>query len=433
MHPLGMTANQINQLLASAHAAQQAGQPSEAVRLYQAVIAIAPEHPSALNSLGVIAINGGDPKTAAELHARAAAADPTAGPLWLNLARAQREMGDDAGERSSLKRALDIDRLDFMALVRMAQLHERLGEVAEALPLWAGILQVAPPPAQRNEGMNAILAHARDFVGGHSSHFAETIEAGLAAERTTLDGLELRRFDACVDTILGRRRIYTNHCDGIHFPFLPADEFFERRHFAWMADVESKTAAIRDELIALIAADAPGFAPYVSQDPGTPQNLWSTLDNSLAWSAFYLWKYGERIEDACARCPVTTSVLESVPGAKMARRAPTAFFSILKPQTRIPPHTGVTNTRAIIHLPLIVPEGCGFRVGGETREWKVGEAFAFDDTIEHEAWNNSDEMRAVLIFDVWNPHLTQVEQTMLQRFFDVSDASEYAPKSLRVG
>ena len=109
---------------------------------------------------------------------------------------------------------------------------------------------------------------------------------------------------------------------------------------------------------------------------------------------------------------------EKIPGAKMARRAPTAFFSILKPKTHIPPHTGVTNTRAIIHLPLIIPEGCGFRVGGETREWKMGEAFAFDDTIEHEAWNNSDELRAVLIFDVWNPHLTPVEQTMLQRFVE---------------
>ncbi|MEK6638543.1 MAG: aspartyl/asparaginyl beta-hydroxylase domain-containing protein, partial [Pseudomonadota bacterium] len=97
----------------------------------------------------------------------------------------------------------------------------------------------------------------------------------------------------------------------------------------------------------------------------------------------------------------------------------------------IPPHTGVTNTRAIIHLPLVVPEGCGFRVGGETRQWKVGEAFAVDDTIEHEAWNNSEDLRAVLIFDVWNPHLTSVEQSMLQRFFDVSDASKYAPKSLR--
>jgi aspartate beta-hydroxylase len=425
-----MTANQINQLLSQAHAAQQAGRPDEAVKQYQAVLAIAPEHPAALNSLGVIAINRGDAEASVAYHARAAAADPGAGALWLNLARAQREMGDDAGERESLKRALDIDRLDFMALVRMAQLHERLGELADAAPLWAGIAQIAPPPAQRSEGINLILAHARDFLERQSSHYSEVLEVGLAADRAAHDAAELRRFNACVDTATGKRRVYTNQCSGIHYPFLPADEFFERRHFPWMDAVEAQSEAIRDELLALIAADAPGFAPYVAQDPGTPQNLWSALDNNLAWSAFYLWKYGERIEDACARCPVTAAMLETIPGAKMARRAPTAFFSILKPKTHIPPHTGVTNTRAIIHLPLIIPEGCGFRVGGETREWKMGEAFAFDDTIEHEAWNNSDELRAVLIFDVWNPHLTPVEQTMLQRFFDVSDTSEYAPKSL---
>lgn len=425
-----MTTPQINQLLNAAYSAHQAGQPGEAVKRFHEILKREPENPAALNSLGIIAINGGDPATAAELHARAAAADPSAGSLWVNLARAQRELGDDEGERASLNRALDLNRLDFMALVRMAQLHERLGELAEALPLWAGIIQIAPPPAQRNDGLNAILGHARDYVAQQTSCFAEILDEGLAADRAALDVSERRRFDACIDTITGKRRIYTNQCDGLHFPFLPADEFFERHHFSWMAEVEAKSAAIRDELIALIAGDAPGFAPYVAQDPGTPQNLWSTLDNSLAWSAFYLIKYGERIEEACARCPVTAEMLGKVPGAKMARRAPTAFFSILKPKTHIPPHTGVTNTRAIIHLPLIVPEGCGFRVGGETRQWKVGEAFAFDDTIEHEAWNNSDEMRAVLIFDVWNPHLTPVEQTMLQRFFDVSDGSEHAPKFL---
>ena len=84
--------------------------------------------------------------------------------------------------------------------------------------------------------------------------------------------------------------------------------------------------------------------------------------------------------------------------------------------------------RTIVHLPLIVPPGCGFRVGGETREWKVGEAFAFDDTIEHEAWNDSDELRAVLILDVWNPHITEAERELLQTFFRVADSSGHAPE-----
>ncbi len=116
-----------------------------------------------------------------------------------------------------------------------------------------------------------------------------------------------------------------------------------------------------------------------------------------------------------------------MPQAELPGRAPTAFFSILKPRTRIPPHGGVTNARATVHLPLIVPPGCGFRVGGETRAWVEGRAFAFDDTIEHEAWNESDEPRVILILDVWNPYLTAVEQQMLQEFYRAADASGHNP------
>ena len=95
-------------------------------------------------------------------------------------------------------------------------------------------------------------------------------------------------------------------------------------------------------------------------------------------------------------------------------RGPTAFFSILEPHTKIPPHTGITNARLTVHLPLIVPPGCRFRVGGETREWRAGSAWVFDDTIEHEAWNDSDAARAILIFDVWNPQLTLLERDLVR-------------------
>ena len=426
-----MTDQQTNALLSRAHAAQQSGDVHAASALYHQLLILVPEHPGALNSLGVLAINRGEFATAVSFHQRAAAADPSAGPLWLNLARAQRELGDVAGERASLEAALAIDRLDFMALIRMAQLHERVGENGEAAALWSGIVQIAPPPTQRGEGLNAILEHGQSFVAAHGRAFADEMTRGLADARTAAGDADLRRFDACVDVMLGKRRVYTNQCAGLHVPFLPVDEFFDRSYFAWMAQVEAQSDAIRDELIALLNDQTAAFAPYVSQDPGTPNNLWTSLDNSLAWSAFYLWKYGIKDEAACLKCPQTAAMLASIPGAKMPNRAPTAFFSILKPRTRIPPHTGVTNSRTIIHLPLIVPDGCGFRVGGETREWRYGEALAFDDTIEHEAWNDSDALRAVLIFDVWNPHLTPIETQMIQTMFDVSDASAMAPKTLR--
>src|SRR5205823_14382381 len=109
-------------------------------------------------------------------------------------------------------------------------------------------------------------------------------------------------------------------------------------------------------------------------------------------------------------CPLTMAALSKVPQPEVPGASPNAMFSLLAPRTRIPPHTGVANTRLVCHLPLIVPPKCGFRVGGTVREWKVGEAFVSDDTIEHEAWNESDELRVVLIFDLWAPMLSMCER-----------------------
>ena len=93
--------------------------------------------------------------------------------------------------------------------------------------------------------------------------------------------------------------------------------------------------------------------------------------------------------------------------------APTAVFSALAPHTRIPPHTGSTNARLLVHLPLVLPGPAGFRVGNYTRKWNIGEAFVFDDTIEHEAWNDADKTRVVMIFDIWNPLLSEAERELI--------------------
>src|SRR5690606_9679173 len=101
---------------------------------------------------------------------------------------------------------------------------------------------------------------------------------------------------------------------------------------------------------------------------------------------------------------------------------PNVVFSLLQPHTQIPPHTGSSNARLIGHLPLIIPEKCRFRVGNETREWKMGEAFIFDDSIEHEAWNDSDEIRVVMIFDAWNPYLTEAERALISTIMQAHNA-----------
>jgi aspartyl/asparaginyl beta-hydroxylase (cupin superfamily) len=155
------------------------------------------------------------------------------------------------------------------------------------------------------------------------------------------------------------------------------------------------------------------FTPYIAYPKDAPVNQWGELNHSTKWSSFFLWKDGARQDGACRLCPETAALLETLPLADQPGFAPTAMFSALTAHTRIPPHTGSTNVRLLCHLPLILPGPARFRVGAETRDWKMGLAWVFDDTIEHEAWNDADELRVILIFDVWNPFLDEGEKALV--------------------
>lgn len=378
--------------------------------------------PHLANRQGMTALQAGDFAAAARHFAAAVAADPDAVPLWRNLAHARRELQDYDGERAALDSALAIDRTDFMAWLRKAELHQRLGEARDAFLAWTGVLQMAARLDPFPPNLAPVLNRARAYVEDRSARVTAQVDAVLAAPMAQLGATEHRRARAFIDAATRGRRVYRNECAGLHYPFLPADEFFDEHHFPWFAHLSEATAAIRAELKALLAEGDTALRPYVRLDSGTPINKWSALDQSLDWGACFLWEYGAPNQPVLDRCPATAAALAAVPAAPIPGRSPSAFFSLLRPRTRIPAHTGVTNSRAIVHLPLIVPPGCGFRVGGETRQWVEGVPFAFDDTIEHEAWNDSDELRAVLILDVWNPHLTRAEQDMIVRYYAAADA-----------
>lgn len=419
--------NDIATILRRVDEARSKGDKGQEVRLLDQALALAPTSPQLLNGRGMLALSLDHAVEAAGFFKRAAEADPAEPALWMNLASALRRNGDDVGERDALDRVLDIDRTHFMAQLRVAELLERTGDLAGAAQSWGNVLALADGIGDLPPALSQRLDEARAFVRDRMAGLAATIDAGFAADFSGALEPDVRRFRAGVDHILGRRRIYRNECAGMHYPFLPADEFFDRSHFPWMSQLEAQTDAIRAELQLLLQQKGDFLRPYVRQEGGTPDNKWSGLDGSLDWGACFLWEYGERNDAVCEFCPETARALEALPRSDIGGRAPSAFFSLLKPGAHIPAHTGVTNTRAIIHLPLIVPSGCRFRVGGETRIWEEGRAFAFDDTIEHEAWNDSDQLRAVLIFDVWNPHLTLREQDMIRRYFALADGSGRHP------
>lgn len=404
--------------LQAAAQARAAGQVEAATRHIHAALQHAPADPRVRNAAGMHALALTDHQSAVVHFAAAADADPEAGALLLNLATAHRGLGDDPGEEAALLRATRLNQLDFMAQLRLAELYQRTARTRLAAMHWSAVVQMATGLPERPPAVADALARGSAFLREHNSALAGRIQQHLG-DRLDALGPDARRINACIAHSLGERQIFTNRCEGLHFPFLPADEFFDRRHFPWFEALEARTDAIRAEALNLLSHGGDAIRPYVRQTEGTPPNKWSPLDHSLDWGACFLWEYGERNDAVCALCPETTAALSLAPQNLVPGKAPTAFFSILRPHAHIPAHTGVTNSRAIVHLPLVVPDNCRFRVGGETRPWIEGQAFAFDDTIDHEAWNESADTRIILIFDVWNPHLSLAETEMLAELFGI--------------
>jgi len=378
--------------------------------------------PHRCNAEGLEALDAGRIGDAVGHFLMATSGDPNAPALWMNLAKAHRAAADDELERAALEQVLALDQLHLMANIRLAELHERRGEHGSATDHWTRVLALCGQIPNPSAELSGLLEHAETYVAGRRQSLAEALDKSLAGDLDRASERDRRRAKAAAEVLLGRRRTYPNQCHGFFYPFLPADEFFDRGHSPWLEQLEAATPAIRDELRAILASPDPGLTPYIDMPPGMPDNLWSDLDKSPNWSALHLWRDGTRIDAVCKRAPRTAALVESLPVAHIPGRAPAVFFSILKAGKRIPPHTGVTNIRSIVHLPLIVPKGCGFRVGGETREWREGQAFLFDDTIEHEAWNDSCQDRALLILDCWNPHLSEDERNMVLKMFATSEA-----------
>jgi aspartyl/asparaginyl beta-hydroxylase (cupin superfamily) len=407
------TESQVSALIEAVDRADRAGNRGEAERALAAARAAAPDHPGVLNVAGMRALLAGDAGTARPLLEQATALDPATPLLWLNLALAHRELRDAAAEREALEKALALDPRFYPALLHKARLFEREGKRKQAAYMYHAFLSCVPPGVQQPPALLSAMEHANRVLRDNDAALEAFLRPRLNAARARHDGARLERFDACFDALVGKRRVYAPQPTFMLFPRLPAIEFLDREEFRWLDALEAASRDIRAEALAALELAADDFVPYISKPAGSPIDQWQELNNSKRWSTFFLLKNGKRLDDHLARCPKTAALLEAAPLCEISGHAPSAFFSVLAPKTRIPAHTGVTNTRFIVHLPLVVPPGCGFRVGAETREWREGRAWVFDDTFEHEAWNESDAPRIVLIFDVWNSFLTPAEHDLV--------------------
>ena len=408
-----MISDRGREICRAAGQARQAGRVAEARAMLEGLVAEEPGAAPAWNLLGLIQLDAGDPAARRSLE-RAAELDPDVAELRFNLSRAFAAAGQHESELACLDQALALQAYFLPALLAKPKALTRLGRSEEAIQLSRSFLAGITDDSGFPPAIRAQLAEARAALAADAARRADRFSQAMADVASAFPGADLRRAQAYAEQRAGRRKVYVQQPTDGHFPFLPAIEYFDRSLFPWFEALERETPAIREELLSLWAEEHPSFRPYVAYDAAVPVNQWGELNHSTRWSAWFFWEDGVRNEAHCARCPRTIEALAGVPLLDIAGQAPSVMFSVLQPRTRIPPHTGSDNIRTTVHLPLVVPEGCGFRVGGETREWREGEAWAFDDTIEHEAWNESDKPRAILILDVWNPLLSEAERAAVR-------------------
>jgi len=182
-------------------------------------------------------------------------------------------------------------------------------------------------------------------------------------------------------------------CVPRRFSQVETTPFIDPRQFEWHELVTSEWTKVQSELKAVLSAvDKIPIHQEIVEEA-------KPLTDDDKWLSYFFYVYGQRFEKQCSECPDTARLLQKIPGMK------TAFFSILSPGKRLPPHRGPYRGVMRYHLPLLVPQHgpCGIRVGDQTATFEEGVGIMFDDTYEHEAWNDTKETRVVLFLDITRP------------------------------
>ena len=369
---------------------------------------------------GARALREGRAAEALGLFSKITAAGQAPSTVWIGVAMAYRALADRVQELAALQQALSLEPRDIRVLIMVADNHAAANDARAAGAYYSTAVKIAAATTGLDRGLDAEGARAQQMLENYAAGYGDHLRDSLGG--TTLAQPEARRMSRALDLMLGKSELFLQKPTSFYFPELPNIEYADRAQFPWLDKVEAATDDIRTELMRVLEEDA-AFSPYVEADPNRPFFDGHGMLGNPDWSAFYLWKAGAPVPENAARFPATMAALEDAPLCRVPGRTPSILFSLLRPGAHIPPHHGFMNARYICHLPLIVPDGCAMRVGSETRAWSEGRACVFDDSIEHEAWNrNPDQLRVVMIFDIWRPELTAAEQDMISTVLQAVDA-----------
>jgi hypothetical protein len=338
--------------------------------------------------------------------------------------RPEAHVASGSDSELALNRLLEEEPRSLLLNIRKADCRARTGDDDLACYFYRRALRIAGDrplnEAEAAEVRRSELALAEAAGRAHSRREARLRERGLPPGqrsprlRTSLElAARPRPYDAP-----DPGDAFAQDPTHYHYPGLPQIPFYERERFDWAPKIEAATAAVREELIGLLAEGKDQLRPFVENDDGMPLGVSKALVDGRKWGVLALCEQGWIDPDYIRRCPRTwETLLGHAPVPRVPGWGPSVIFSMLRAGAHIGAHTGMYNARLICHLPLIVPPGCRFRVGNEVREWEEGKLLIFDDTIEHEAWNDGPDDRVVLIFDIWRPELTGQEKLELSLLF----------------
>ncbi|MDP8985866.1 MAG: aspartyl/asparaginyl beta-hydroxylase domain-containing protein [Pseudomonadota bacterium] len=403
------------------------GKVTDAELAFAAILERDPDNTQALNVMALRALRTRD-LTTALLHIDHALRMEAENPLTLYnrgriLEAAERYADAAASYRAALRLAPNLS----AARLYLGRALELAGRPHQAIVAYARALQDA-----QNNGRWLNQATTPAVFRSLVQHAVLQVRLGRRAAIDELLRPVIARFGrdslARVDKSLrmyfkeeAQRSSDPRQCSTfLHFPDIPANPYLDLKLLPWIDRFESEAPAIRDELLSLLPSGT-GREPVFGNAALEAEHL-RGLDRPPTWNGYYFYRHGERRDENCDRCRRTAAALEALPLCKVREHGPEVLFSVFTPGTHLLPHRGVTNTRVVGHLPLMVPEDCALVVGGEEHRWREGKVVVFDDTYEHEAWNRSAKTRVVLIFDLWNPYLSEAERSALAIIIgDISD------------
>lgn len=240
--------------------------------------------------------------------------------------------------------------------------------------------------------MATLAAYTRYLIRLRAGHLSAQRRRLRAASKRTRSG-SLRRIEAGLDAeeSCGPMHVASR---GVSFPGLTGRPFHDDMCLSWMRRLEAHFEDVQLELLALVA---------------TPESTRQHYPGNRRWKSLTLRGASGSISSALANAPVTASILEEVGGGGEA------LISVMEPGARIDTHIDFSSPRLTYHLPLTIPPGCGIRVGPEVRQWQEGHGLVLDTSYEHEAWNDSDAPRAILLIDFLHPELEPEEREFFER------------------